>query len=114
MLTVVTALWVALLAGLGAAETARAATVDPNAWSVLVNRDSGKAVEVENASTADGAKVVQFTDWGGANQQWQLVPRTVDSSRGRAPTMTHELNRDGGQQKTGTDPGFKDAGTPSW
>ncbi|MFK4272927.1 RICIN domain-containing protein [Streptomyces milbemycinicus] len=76
MLTVVTALWVALLAGLGAAETARAATVDPNAWSVLVNRDSGKAVEVENASTADGAKVVQFTDWGGANQQWQLVPRT--------------------------------------
>ncbi|MGW3566898.1 hypothetical protein ACWDSL_24010 [Streptomyces sp. NPDC000941] len=40
--------------------------------------------------------------------------KRFDSSRGRAPTMTHELNRDGGQQKTGTDPGFKDAGTASW
>ncbi|MGW2283427.1 RICIN domain-containing protein [Streptomyces phaeochromogenes] len=39
----------------------------------LINRDSGKAVEVQNASTADGAKVVPFTDRGGANQQWQLI-----------------------------------------
>ncbi|GAP46547.1 RICIN domain-containing protein, partial [Streptomyces azureus] len=42
----------------------------------LINRNSGKAVEVQDASTADGAKVVQFTDWGGANQQWQLIRAT--------------------------------------
>lgn len=45
----------------------------PGGFVRLINRNSGKAVEVQNASTADGAKVVQFTDWGGANQQWQLV-----------------------------------------
>ncbi|MBO3085452.1 non-reducing end alpha-L-arabinofuranosidase family hydrolase, partial [Cellulomonas fengjieae] len=36
-------------------------------------RHSGKAVEVQGASTADGANVVQYADWNGANQQWQLV-----------------------------------------
>jgi hypothetical protein len=40
---------------------------------VLVNRGSGKAVEGLNASTTDGARVVQYADGSGANQQWQLV-----------------------------------------
>ena len=35
---------------------ASAATVDTNAWYVLVNRNSGKAIDVAGASTAD--------DWG--------------------------------------------------
>jgi hypothetical protein len=48
---------------------AEAAAVDTNAWYVLVNRNSGKAVEVQGASTADGGHVVQYTDWGGANQR---------------------------------------------
>ena len=39
----------------------------------LINRHSGKAVEVQGASTADGANIVQYADWGGTNQQWQLV-----------------------------------------
>ncbi|MFS1303450.1 alpha-L-arabinofuranosidase, partial [Streptosporangium longisporum] len=34
--------------------TASAATVDTNAWYVLVNRTSGKALDVYNLSTADG------------------------------------------------------------
>ncbi|MFE5375139.1 RICIN domain-containing protein, partial [Streptomyces mirabilis] len=42
-------------------------------------------VEVDNASTADGAKVVQYTDWGGANQQWQLV-RVGAGSGGALPS----------------------------
>jgi hypothetical protein len=53
--------------------TASAATVDTSAWYVLVNRNSGKAIEVQNASTADGGNIVQYTDWNGANQQWQLI-----------------------------------------
>ncbi|MEU4626768.1 non-reducing end alpha-L-arabinofuranosidase family hydrolase, partial [Actinoplanes sp. NPDC023801] len=28
---------------------------------------------VQGASTADGANIVQYSDWNGANQQWQLV-----------------------------------------
>jgi endo-1,4-beta-xylanase len=47
--------------------------IDTTAWYVLVNRNSGKAVEIQGASTADGANVVQYTDHGGGNQQWQLV-----------------------------------------
>ncbi|MFD8385992.1 RICIN domain-containing protein [Streptomyces sp. NPDC059679] len=73
MLTVVTALWAALLAGLGAAATARAATVDPNAWYVLVNRGSGKALDVSGASTADGAGLSQWTRADSANQRFQFV-----------------------------------------
>ena len=52
---------------------ASAATVDPNAWYELVNRNSGKALDVCGASTADGACVQQYARWGGENQQWQFV-----------------------------------------
>ncbi len=52
---------------------AEAATVDTNASYVLVNRHSGKALDVNGASTADGARVSQWTRNDGANQQWQFV-----------------------------------------
>ncbi|MHA4816874.1 RICIN domain-containing protein [Streptomyces aculeolatus] len=52
---------------------AEAATVDTNAWYVLVNRHSGKALDVSGVSTADGARVSQWTRHDGANQQWQFV-----------------------------------------
>ncbi|MCP2356601.1 hypothetical protein HD597_003621 [Nonomuraea thailandensis] len=47
--------------------------IDTNAWYVLANRDSGKALEAQGASTADGADIVQYDDGGGTNQQRQLV-----------------------------------------
>jgi hypothetical protein len=37
-----------------------------------VNRNSGKVIDVNGASTADGAAVIQWTDHGGNNQQWTL------------------------------------------
>jgi hypothetical protein len=40
----------------------------------LVNRRSGKVLDVFGASTADGAKAIQWTWTGGANQQWRLEP----------------------------------------
>lgn len=52
---------------------ASAATVDTSAWYVLVNRNSGKAMDVSGASTADGAVVQQWARHDGANQQWQFV-----------------------------------------
>ena len=54
-------------------QTASAATVDTSAWYVLTSRHSGKALDVYNLSTADGAGIVQFTRNDGAWQQWQFV-----------------------------------------
>ncbi|MDQ0766489.1 hypothetical protein QFZ22_001462 [Streptomyces canus] len=50
MLTAVTALTATLLTGLGTAGTAQAAAVDTNASYVLVNRGSGKALDVAGAA----------------------------------------------------------------
>jgi hypothetical protein len=72
----VSALAMTLLAGglvAAPAGTASAATVDPAAWYELLNRNSGKALDVCAVSTADGACVQQYTRSGGANQQWQFV-----------------------------------------
>ncbi|MDX8032700.1 glycoside hydrolase N-terminal domain-containing protein [Lentzea sp. BCCO 10_0856] len=42
-------------------------------WCRLVNRNSGKALDVSGAGAGDGAKVIQWTSTGSANQQWQLL-----------------------------------------
>lgn len=55
------------------APAASAATVDTNASYVLVNRGSGKALDVYNLATNDGARIVQWTRNDGAQQQWQFV-----------------------------------------
>ncbi|MEJ2043015.1 MAG: RICIN domain-containing protein [Reinekea sp.] len=46
--------------------------IDPNANYKLVNRFSGKLLEVESSSTADGANVVQWVDQQTTNQHWQF------------------------------------------
>ena len=61
-----------LLVALGAAP-ASAATVDTTAWYVLVNRNSGKALDVYNLSMNDGARITQWTRNDGNQQQWQFV-----------------------------------------
>ncbi|WP_281934187.1 non-reducing end alpha-L-arabinofuranosidase family hydrolase [Micromonospora sp. AKA38] len=67
----------AVLAGVGAAAVvsspAAAATVDTSAWYVLVNRNSGKALDVYNLATTDGARIVQWARNNGNQQQWQFV-----------------------------------------
>lgn len=76
--------WRRPLAGLAAAAlviagaliptgVANAATVDPNAVYVLVNRNSGKAMDLWNWSTADNAPVNQYTRNDLAVQQWRFV-----------------------------------------
>lgn len=56
-----------------AAPAADAATVDTSASYVLLNRNSGKAVDVYNLATTDGARITQWSRNDGAQQQWQLV-----------------------------------------
>ncbi|WP_185030374.1 non-reducing end alpha-L-arabinofuranosidase family hydrolase [Streptomyces candidus] len=55
------------------AQPAAAATVDTNAWYVLVNRNSGKALDVHNLATNDGARLTQWTRNDQNQQQWQFV-----------------------------------------
>ena len=52
---------------------AGAAVVDTSAWYVLVNRNSGKVLDLYNRATNDGARVTQWSRNDGANQQWQFV-----------------------------------------
>ncbi len=56
-----------------AATPAAAATVDTSAWYVLVNRNSGKALDVYGQATTDGARITQWTLNNGTNQQWQFA-----------------------------------------
>jgi glycosyl hydrolase family 62/ricin-type beta-trefoil lectin protein len=55
------------------APAAHAATVDTAASYVLVNRNSGRALDVCGSSTADGACVQQWARHDGTNQQFQFV-----------------------------------------
>lgn len=52
---------------------ASAATVDTGAWYVLVARHSGKALDVYDLATNDGARVAQWTRNDGAWQQWRFL-----------------------------------------
>ncbi|WP_432052360.1 non-reducing end alpha-L-arabinofuranosidase family hydrolase [Streptomyces xiamenensis] len=55
------------------AQPASAATIDPSASYVLVNRNSGKALDVYNQATGDGARITQWARNDQAQQQWQFV-----------------------------------------
>ncbi|MFB6308899.1 MAG: RICIN domain-containing protein [Haloarculaceae archaeon] len=39
----------------------------------IENVNSGKAMDVNGGSTSDGADVIQWGYWGGANQQWDIT-----------------------------------------
>ncbi|OEJ43033.1 alpha-L-arabinofuranosidase [Streptomyces agglomeratus] len=75
VLSLVLAVLSSLLFGatLVSAAPAAAATVDPNASYALVNRNSGKALDVYNLATGDGARVTQWTRNDQNQQLWQFV-----------------------------------------
>ncbi|BBC36975.1 Hydrolase [Streptomyces graminofaciens] len=52
----------------------------PTAYTI-VNRNSGKCLDVNNSSTADGANIQQWSCTGGANQKWRIEDRADDTSR---------------------------------
>ncbi|WP_330275292.1 family 43 glycosylhydrolase [Lentzea sp. NBC_00516] len=66
---------VLLLSGITVAvpTVAAAAVVDTSASYALVNRNSGKALDVYELSTADGARISQYARNDGAWQLWQFV-----------------------------------------
>ncbi|MFE3588587.1 non-reducing end alpha-L-arabinofuranosidase family hydrolase [Streptomyces niveus] len=62
-----------LVAAFLGVQPAEAATIDPNASYVLVNRNSGKALDVYNMATEEGARITQWTRNDQYQQQWQFV-----------------------------------------
>ncbi|MEV0179724.1 family 43 glycosylhydrolase [Streptomyces sp. NPDC050625] len=52
----------------------------PTAYT-LVNRNSGKCLDVAGGNTADGTDVLQWTCNGGANQKWRIEDQGSDTSR---------------------------------
>ncbi|MEU4292768.1 RICIN domain-containing protein [Kribbella sp. NPDC026596] len=53
-------------------QDSQAATVDGSAYYQLVSVRSSKVLDVNGFSTADGARIQQWTDQHTANQQWKL------------------------------------------
>ncbi|MFG2942925.1 family 43 glycosylhydrolase [Streptomyces sp. NPDC048282] len=52
----------------------------PTAYT-LVNRNSGKCLDVAGGNTADGTNVFQWTCNGGGNQKWRVEDQGNDTSR---------------------------------
>nr|WP_255643565.1 RICIN domain-containing protein [Actinoplanes polyasparticus] len=84
------------------AAPANAATIDTNAWYTLVNRNSGKALDLSGSATTDGARITQWTRTGAANQQWQFVDsgggyyRIKSRSSGKVLDVANRSTADGG------------------
>lgn len=55
------------------AQASSSASFNSGSYYKFINRNSGKALDVTNGSTADGAAVIQWTYNGGNNQQWQII-----------------------------------------
>lgn len=62
---------------------------DPNTVYKLCNRLSGKCVQVQNASTTNGAKLIQSTASSGPEQGWKIIQR--------APKQYKFVNANSGQ-----------------
>ncbi len=39
----------------------------------IVNKNSGKVLDVKDESTENGAAIIQYKETGGANQQWEII-----------------------------------------
>ncbi|MGW1269731.1 non-reducing end alpha-L-arabinofuranosidase family hydrolase [Streptomyces sp. NPDC002491] len=83
-------------------QPAGAATVDPNASYVLVNRNSGKALDVYNMATGDGARITQWTRNDQNQQQWRFVEsgggyyRIVSRHSGKVLDVQNRSTANGG------------------
>ncbi|QDY08046.1 alpha-L-arabinofuranosidase [Micromonospora sp. HM134] len=112
LLSAATALVTALSGGAVVAVTATeaaAATIDTGASYVLVNRNSGKALDVYNLATSDGARITQWTRNDGSQQQWQFVDsgggyyRLKSKLSGKVLDVYNKSTADGGSIVQWTD-----------
>ncbi len=77
----------------------------------IVNRNSGKALDVTGQSTSDGALLEQWDYWGGPNQKWQTVDvgggyvKIVNLNSGKVLDVADQSTSDGAQIIQYTDNG---------
>ncbi|WP_402469192.1 RICIN domain-containing protein [Isoptericola aurantiacus] len=97
-------------AGLVAASTpAQAAEIDTSAQYVLVNRNSGLVADVLNASTENGAEIIQWHRTDAAWQRWRFVDagsgyyRIVSVHSGKAIDVWERSTADGAEIRQYTD-----------
>ena len=84
-----------------AQEDSQAATVDGDAYYRLVSVRSGKVLEVDGYSTADGTRIQLYTCNSGANQQW-TVDGTTLRALGKCMDVANGGTADGGAVQLGT------------
>ncbi len=83
--------------------TAQIKAVSGGTYYKLVNRNSGKVLDVTGASTANGANIIQWTDSGTANEQWSIVSvgngysKLISRSSGKALDVTGASTANGAQ-----------------
>ena len=68
-------------------------TGNDNSSLRFINRNSGKALAVMNASTADGGDITQYTDYAGRHQTWQLYPARSSGARPAGRVRNDDLAR---------------------
>jgi len=61
-------------------------------WYKILNSNSGKAIDITSASTANGANVQQYTDNGTGAQRFSIVPTDSDD-----PTAFSIMNQTSGK-----------------
>lgn len=76
----------------------------------LVNRNSGKVLDVSGGSTANGASVIQYTSHGATNQQWSIAPegeyyKLVNVGSGKDLEVSNSSTANGGAVDQWTDNG---------
>jgi len=77
----------------------------------IVSRSSGKVLDVPGFATHDGAQIQQFTDNGGKNQHWGLIPigggffKIVSRSSGKVLDVPGSATNDGEKIQQFTDNG---------
>ena len=124
VVTLLVALLVSTVAMVVNPAPSTAATVDTSAWYVLVNRNSGKALDVYNRATNDGARITQWTRNDGSNQQWQFVDsgggyyRLKSRHSGKVLDVSNFSTADGGAvvqwtDDNGTNQQFRLADSPT-
>ncbi|MBD0734868.1 alpha-L-fucosidase [Streptomyces sp. CBMA29] len=81
----------------------------------LVNRNSGKVLDVSGAALTDGAAVIQWPSTGGTNQHWSLQPNSDGSYRLLNSRSGKVLDSPGSSaQGAAIDQWSDDSGTNQW
>lgn len=84
---------------------------DPNTEYRLINRNSGKSLDVAQSSTANGGNVHQWSYWGGNNQLWNIIDvgngyhKIINLNSGKALDISGGSTANGGNAIQWTDHG---------